>query len=177
MGKQSFTTDAKGWTWIFQNNKNPNLKNIDNPYQKDLERISTSFYVSNFPETLDAKGLSNACATYGWIVDAFIANKRSKRGKRFRFIRFLGIKDARDFDRSISNIWIGSFHVYVLVTHFQHGNSSASQPTNKIPVKDDNTKPKQNPNFSYREPPSNKPTFAVVIHNKPKPTKITHLPE
>ncbi|GJV35093.1 RNA-directed DNA polymerase, eukaryota, reverse transcriptase zinc-binding domain protein [Tanacetum coccineum] len=65
---------------IFRNNKIPYLKNIDNPYQKDLERIATSFFVSNFPETLDAKGLWNACAMYGQIVDAFIANKCSKRG-------------------------------------------------------------------------------------------------
>ncbi|GKE25748.1 RNA-directed DNA polymerase, eukaryota [Tanacetum coccineum] len=176
MRKQSFTTDAKGWTWIFRNNKNPNLKNIDNPYQKDLERIATSFYVLNFPETLDAKGLWNACVTYGRIVDAFIANKRSKRGKRFGFIRFLGIKYARDFVRSLSNIWIGSFHLYVSVAHFQRGNASASQPTNIILVKDDNTKPKLNPNSSYREAPSNKPTFAAVIHNKPKPTETTHSP-
>ncbi|GJX33088.1 putative RNA-directed DNA polymerase, eukaryota, reverse transcriptase zinc-binding domain protein [Tanacetum coccineum] len=176
MRKQSFTTDAKGWTWIFLNNKNPNLKNIDNPYQKDLERIATSFYVLNFPETLNAKGLWNACVTYGRIVDAFIANKRSKRGKRFGFIRFLGIKYARDFVRSLSNIWIGSFHLYVSVAHFQRGNASASQPTNIILVKDDNTKPKLNPNSSYREAPSNKPTFAAVIHNKPKPTETTHSP-
>ncbi|GJZ31068.1 RNA-directed DNA polymerase, eukaryota, reverse transcriptase zinc-binding domain protein, partial [Tanacetum coccineum] len=125
---------------------------------------------------LTAKGLWNACVTYGRIVDAFIANKRSKRGKRFIFIRFLGIKYAHDFVTSLSNIWIGSFHLYVSVAHFQRGNASASQPTNEIPVKDDNTKPKLNPNSSYREAPSNKPTFAVVIHNKPKPTETTHSP-
>nr|GEV95249.1 hybrid signal transduction histidine kinase M [Tanacetum cinerariifolium] len=176
MGKQSFTTDAKGWTWIFRNNKNPNLKSIENPYQKDMERIATSFYVLNFPETLDGNGLWNACATYGRIVDAFIANKRSKRGKRFGFIRFLGIKDAHDFVRSLSNIWVDSFHLYVSVAHFQGGNASASQPTNRIPVKDDNTKPNLNPNSSYQEAPSTKATFAAVIHNKPKPTETTHSP-
>nr|GEX93151.1 RNA-directed DNA polymerase, eukaryota, nucleotide-binding alpha-beta plait domain protein [Tanacetum cinerariifolium] len=99
-----------------------------------------------------------------------------KRGKRFGFIRFLRIKDSHDFARSLSNVWIGSFHLYVLVAHFPRGNASASQPTNIIPFKYDNTKPKLNPNSSYREAPSNKPTFAVVIHNKPKPTETTYSP-
>ncbi|GKA80643.1 RNA-directed DNA polymerase, eukaryota, reverse transcriptase zinc-binding domain protein [Tanacetum coccineum] len=124
MGKQSFTTAAKGWTWIFRNNKNPNLKKIDNPYNKDLERIATSFYVSNFPELLDAKGLWNACMTYEKLVDVFIANKCSKGGKRFGFIRFLGIKDANEFVRSILNIWIGNFHLYVAIALFQRDPST-----------------------------------------------------
>nr|GEV66293.1 RNA-directed DNA polymerase, eukaryota [Tanacetum cinerariifolium] len=80
MRKPSFNTDAKGWTWIFRNNKNPKSKIIDNPYNKDLERFATSFYVSNFSDSLDAKGLWKTCLPYGRLVDAFIANKRSKGG-------------------------------------------------------------------------------------------------
>nr|GEV35060.1 RNA-directed DNA polymerase, eukaryota, reverse transcriptase zinc-binding domain protein [Tanacetum cinerariifolium] len=68
MGKPSFNTDAKGWTWIFRNNKNPKSKIIDNPYNKDLERFATSFYVSNLPDSLDAKGLWKACLPYGRLV-------------------------------------------------------------------------------------------------------------
>nr|GEV08144.1 RNA-directed DNA polymerase, eukaryota, reverse transcriptase zinc-binding domain protein [Tanacetum cinerariifolium] len=52
MGKQSITTDANGWTWIFRNNKNPNTKG--------LEKAATTFYVSNIPDSLDAKGLWKA---------------------------------------------------------------------------------------------------------------------
>ncbi|GJX52406.1 RNA-directed DNA polymerase, eukaryota, reverse transcriptase zinc-binding domain protein, partial [Tanacetum coccineum] len=98
MGKQSITTDANGWTWIFRNNKNPNTKPIENPYHKDLEKVATSFYVSNIPDSLDAKGLWKVCVSYGRLVDAYIANKLSKGGKRFDFIRFLGVKGASDFN-------------------------------------------------------------------------------
>ncbi|GKC23095.1 hypothetical protein Tco_1025245 [Tanacetum coccineum] len=118
MGKQSFTTDAKGWTWIFRNNKNLNLKNIDNHYNKDLERIATSFYVSNLPESLDAKG-----------------------------------------------------------------NASVSQPVNRPPAKNENPKtesipkPESNPNFSYHQSLTTKPSFANVIDNKQKPSTTTHTPD
>nr|GEW53989.1 putative RNA-directed DNA polymerase, eukaryota, reverse transcriptase zinc-binding domain protein [Tanacetum cinerariifolium] len=40
--------------------------------------------------------------TFGRIVDAFIANKRSKIGKRFDFVRFSGIRDEEAFVRALS---------------------------------------------------------------------------
>ncbi|GJW29347.1 RNA-directed DNA polymerase, eukaryota, reverse transcriptase zinc-binding domain protein [Tanacetum coccineum] len=91
MGKQFVNTDQNGWTWITRNKKS---KPIGNPYHKDLENIATSFYVTNMPPALTSKGLWNVCASHGRLVDAFIANKLSKRGKRFGFIKFLGVKDA-----------------------------------------------------------------------------------
>ncbi|GJT56960.1 putative RNA-directed DNA polymerase, eukaryota, reverse transcriptase zinc-binding domain protein [Tanacetum coccineum] len=80
MGKHSITTDANGWTWIFRNNKNPNTKPIENLYHKYLKKVATSFYVSNIPDSLDAKGLWKAYVSYGHLVDAYIANKLSKGG-------------------------------------------------------------------------------------------------
>ncbi|GJY99526.1 hypothetical protein Tco_0516956 [Tanacetum coccineum] len=69
---------VNGWTWIFRNNNNHNSKPIDNPHHRDLEKVATSFYVSNLPDSLDAKGLWNACVKYGRLVDSFIVNKRSE---------------------------------------------------------------------------------------------------
>ncbi|GJW24132.1 hypothetical protein Tco_0037943 [Tanacetum coccineum] len=42
-----------------------------------MERVASPFDVSNLPDSLDAKGLWNVCISYGLLVDAFIANKRS----------------------------------------------------------------------------------------------------
>ncbi|GKA94542.1 hypothetical protein Tco_0816580 [Tanacetum coccineum] len=55
------------------------FKPIGNPFHKDLDKVAPSFYVSNFPDSIDSKGLWNVCAPYGRLVDVFIANKRSKR--------------------------------------------------------------------------------------------------
>lgn len=115
----NFTTDSKGWTWVFRKGKSHNSKPIDNPFVKDLEKIATSFYVSNFPDSLDAKGLWKVCQPFGRIVDAFIANKRSKLGKRFGFVRFLGVSNVDNFVKTLSNIWIGSYHLYCSVSRFQ----------------------------------------------------------
>ncbi|GKA54455.1 RNA-directed DNA polymerase, eukaryota [Tanacetum coccineum] len=90
----------------------------------DVEKIATSFFVTNFPESLDAKSLWKEFQLYGRIADAFIANKHSKIWKRFGFVRFLGIRNGDNFVRTLSNIWIGSFHVYVSIAKFQRHEKS-----------------------------------------------------
>nr|GEZ57675.1 RNA-directed DNA polymerase, eukaryota, reverse transcriptase zinc-binding domain protein [Tanacetum cinerariifolium] len=53
----------------------------------DLNRISTSIFVANFPESTSAKELFHHCKQYGHVVDAYIPVKRTKSGKRFGFQR------------------------------------------------------------------------------------------
>lgn len=129
-------TNPNGWSWVFGKNNKQHSKPIDNPFVNDVEKIATSFYVSNFPNSLDAKNLWKEFQPFGSIVDAFIANKRSKQGKRFGFVRFLGVRNEVDFARSLSNIWIGSYHVYVSVARFQRNHKYASSSQNiKVPEK------------------------------------------
>ncbi|PWA39483.1 hypothetical protein CTI12_AA571720 [Artemisia annua] len=118
VGKASTYTDSNGWTWTFRKNKQETSHPIRNPYQKEVEKIATSFFVTNFPEHIDAKGLWKVCEPYGRIVDAFIPNKRSKAGKRFGFVRFIGVKNEEMFAKSLASIWIGSFHMFASVAHF-----------------------------------------------------------
>ncbi|GJW42178.1 RNA-directed DNA polymerase, eukaryota [Tanacetum coccineum] len=129
MGKQFKSTDHDGWTWT---TRNKNTKSIGNPYQKDLKKVSTSFYVTNMPPTLTSKGLWTVCAPYRRLVDAFIANKLSKGGKRFGFIRFLGVNDANVFVKSLSNIWIGSFHLFITFAINQRSNPNPKPQTSKL---------------------------------------------
>nr|GEZ45222.1 RNA-directed DNA polymerase, eukaryota, reverse transcriptase zinc-binding domain protein [Tanacetum cinerariifolium] len=55
---------------------------IRNQFHKEVEKIASSFYITNFPDYVDAKRLWVECQSYGRIMDVFIANKRSKAGKR-----------------------------------------------------------------------------------------------
>ncbi|KAK8573669.1 hypothetical protein V6N13_009757 [Hibiscus sabdariffa] len=47
-----------------------------------------SLYVDNLPESLHWQGLWHIFARHGDVVDAYIANKLNKRGRRFSFVRF-----------------------------------------------------------------------------------------
>ncbi|GJW99501.1 RNA-directed DNA polymerase, eukaryota, reverse transcriptase zinc-binding domain protein [Tanacetum coccineum] len=72
--------NPNGWTWVFGKNNKQHSKPIDDSFVKDVKKIATSFYVSNFPNSLDAKNLWKEFRPFGRIFDAFIANKRSKQG-------------------------------------------------------------------------------------------------
>nr|GEZ36180.1 hypothetical protein [Tanacetum cinerariifolium] len=146
-----------GWTWIFGKNKHHQTKPIDNPYVKDVEKIATSFFVTNFSNSLDAKNLWKEFQPFGRIVDAFIANKRSKQGKRFGFVIFLGIHEEV-FPKSLSNVWIGSYHVFVSVTKFQRNPIKPHASTQQLP-KASHDRPTFNTN---NLPP--KRSYASVTH-------------
>ncbi|PWA80112.1 hypothetical protein CTI12_AA199960 [Artemisia annua] len=107
-----------GWTWTFRKRDNQGSR-ISNPFNNGIEKISESFYITNFPDHLDAKGLWRACEPFGRIVDAYIAKKHSKLGKRFAFVRFLGISKAEDFVKRLSTIWINNHHVFAAVARFK----------------------------------------------------------
>ncbi|GKB82858.1 RNA-directed DNA polymerase, eukaryota, reverse transcriptase zinc-binding domain protein, partial [Tanacetum coccineum] len=100
------------WTCVYSKN---NRKPIRNPYNKNNLNTVSSFYITNFPEFVDANQLWKACESYGRIVDAFISRKLSKLGKQFGFVRFQGVSDDEVMVRKLSNIWIDSFHLFVAV--------------------------------------------------------------
>ncbi|GJW84095.1 RNA-directed DNA polymerase, eukaryota, reverse transcriptase zinc-binding domain protein [Tanacetum coccineum] len=95
------------------------------------------------PPALTSKGLWTVCAPHGRLVDAFIANKLSKGGKRFGFIRFLGVNDANVFVKSLSNIWIGSFHLFITFAINQRSNPNPKPQTSK-PTQSSNNLSNQN---------------------------------
>ncbi|PWA84228.1 reverse transcriptase zinc-binding domain-containing protein [Artemisia annua] len=76
-------------------------------------------YITNFPPKWDSKNLWEWCMVHDKLVDVYIANKMSKVGKRFGFIRFMGVGDEVEFTKKLSFEWIGSYHVYVSVARFK----------------------------------------------------------
>ncbi|GJW21391.1 RNA-directed DNA polymerase, eukaryota, reverse transcriptase zinc-binding domain protein [Tanacetum coccineum] len=125
-----------GWTWDFGKNNKIHSKPIDNLFLKDVEKIATSFM--NLPNSFDAKNLWKEFQLFRQNVDAFIANKQSKQGKCFGFVRFMGVHNEDDFAKSLSNVWIGSYHVFVSVTRFQQNSKNESSPQNKPATKNSN---------------------------------------
>nr|GEW84339.1 RNA-directed DNA polymerase, eukaryota, reverse transcriptase zinc-binding domain protein [Tanacetum cinerariifolium] len=100
-------SDHNGWTWVFGKNKHHQTKPIDNPYVKDVEKIATSFFVTNFPNSLDAKNLWMEFQPFERIVDAFIANKRSKQGGLWVWLQFSSVSscEAFKYNESLNKLW------------------------------------------------------------------------
>ncbi|GJV99558.1 RNA-directed DNA polymerase, eukaryota, reverse transcriptase zinc-binding domain protein [Tanacetum coccineum] len=88
--------------------------------EEEVQKISTSIFVTNFPDHAKAKDLWNVCKQYGQVVDAFIPDRKSKAGKRYGFVRFIRVYDV---DRLVSNLctlWMGDVNLHLAnVARFQ----------------------------------------------------------
>ncbi|GKC18060.1 nucleotide-binding alpha-beta plait domain-containing protein [Tanacetum coccineum] len=106
--------------------------------EDDVLKISTSVFVTNFPEQASAKDLWNACKQYGHVVDAFIPNKRSKAGKRFGFVRFIKVFDVERLVGNLCTVWIGKHRIYANAARFHRpkGYTSSHQPAMKGKIRD-----------------------------------------
>ncbi|GJZ35681.1 DIE2/ALG10 family protein [Tanacetum coccineum] len=110
-----------------------------NHIRKATEKISTSVFVTNFPEQASAKDLWNACKQYGHVVDAFIPNKRSKAGKRFGFVLggflggFIKVFDVERLVGNLCTVWIGRHRIHANAARFHRpkGSTSSHQPAMK----------------------------------------------
>nr|GEX44447.1 nucleotide-binding alpha-beta plait domain-containing protein [Tanacetum cinerariifolium] len=97
--------------------------------EDEVFKISTSVFVTNFPDQINAKELWNTCKQYGFVVDAIIPTRRSKAGKRFGFVRFINVSDAELLVNNLCTIWIRRYKIHANTAWFQQApmNNSSSQ--------------------------------------------------
>ncbi|GKE35785.1 nucleotide-binding alpha-beta plait domain-containing protein, partial [Tanacetum coccineum] len=87
--------------------------------EDELAKLSSSIFVTNFPDKFSAKELWTVCKQYGTVVDAFIPDRRSKAGKRFGFVRFIKIFDVDRLVNNLCTIWVGRFKLHANIARFQ----------------------------------------------------------
>ncbi|GJT57124.1 RNA-directed DNA polymerase, eukaryota [Tanacetum coccineum] len=80
--------------------------------EDEVMKLSSSIFVTNFPENFSAKELWTICNQYESVVDAFIPDKRSKSGKRFGFVRLIKIFDIDRLVDNLCTIWVGRFKLH-----------------------------------------------------------------
>ncbi|GKC93171.1 nucleotide-binding alpha-beta plait domain-containing protein [Tanacetum coccineum] len=84
--------------------KKARLSNFD----KVMKDKATSFFFKNFPDSWDSGALWKMFDMYGKVVDVYIAFKRTKKNTRFRFVRFINVKDMEGFESRLKGILIGN---------------------------------------------------------------------
>ncbi|GKB55528.1 RNA-directed DNA polymerase, eukaryota [Tanacetum coccineum] len=87
--------------------------------EDDVNRISISIFVSNFPDSFSAKELFQTCKQYGHVVDSFIPQKRTKEGKRFGFVRFINVFNVERLVNNLCTIWVGRLKLHANLARFQ----------------------------------------------------------
>jgi RNA recognition motif-containing protein len=83
--------------------------------------VATSFFVTNFPDEAKAADLWPKFAHYGRVGEVYIPEKRDKQGRRFGFVKYREVRDAKEHLQLLSNIWMGTYKLRVNLARFLKG--------------------------------------------------------
>ncbi|KAK9073774.1 hypothetical protein SSX86_006368 [Deinandra increscens subsp. villosa] len=86
----------------------------DNP-----EAWSTTIFVTNFPPTISVQGIKDTCLKVGRVIDVFMPNRLSLKGKRYAFLRFKKEVDAKEIISRVHSLWIGNYRLFADETRFK----------------------------------------------------------
>lgn len=76
-----------------------------------------SFLFFNFPDKWEVKQMWETFKYHGSIVEIYMAKKRLRKGKRFGFVRFKGVKNVGIMEVKLNGIWIGSYRLRVFIAN------------------------------------------------------------
>nr|GEU91804.1 RNA-directed DNA polymerase, eukaryota [Tanacetum cinerariifolium] len=99
--------------------------------EDDVFKISTTVYVTNFPESISMKELFHSCKVYGHVVDSFIPNKRAKNGKRFGFVRFINVFNEERLVNNLCTVWIDRYKLHANISRFHRNSGKGVKDENK----------------------------------------------
>ncbi|KAJ0576053.1 putative RNA recognition motif domain, nucleotide-binding alpha-beta plait domain superfamily [Helianthus annuus] len=86
--------------------------------EDQMKEKAVTFYVSNIHPQISDGELWTECRNYGQIVDAYIAKKLDKKGKRFGFLRFVKITDADKMVKALNQLTFYGWRIRANVARF-----------------------------------------------------------
>ena len=78
----------------------------------------TSFYFTHFPDEANEELLWRHFKNWGDVREVYIAKRLNKDGKRYRFMRFKGVSDAKGLEVRLDNIFINDCKLFVNLPRF-----------------------------------------------------------
>jgi hypothetical protein len=101
-----------------------------NGFLLNLDKTTTSFFITNFPEEATTEDLWKLFLKYGRIGEVFIPRKRDKKGRRFGFVKFKEVVEIEALTESLCNVWMGSFKLIVNRSRFARLEKKEVLPSN-----------------------------------------------
>ncbi|GKV49720.1 hypothetical protein SLEP1_g56454 [Rubroshorea leprosula] len=74
---------------------------------------ATPYFFTNFPEEWSCADMWNTFRKYGRVYDIYSPNRKSRNGCRFGFVRFLNVKDKKELEKHLDQIWVGEKKLWV----------------------------------------------------------------
>lgn len=92
----------------------------------------TSFYFTHFPVEANEKLLWWHFKKWGDVREVYIAKRLNKEGRRYGFVRFKDVKDAKGLELRLDNIFINEHKLYVNLPRFDRSARQEAPQANKL---------------------------------------------
>ncbi|KAK2367022.1 heterogeneous nuclear ribonucleoprotein [Trifolium repens] len=96
-------------------------------YLLHLEKVTTSFFITNFPDNASSGDLLKLFLKYGRVAEVYIPRKVDKRGRRFGFVKFMEVSDEDALEDNLREVWMGSFKLWVNRSRFGRSESKEAR--------------------------------------------------
>ncbi|GLU22241.1 hypothetical protein SLE2022_383310 [Rubroshorea leprosula] len=106
--------------------------NTGGAYNRGLYKQATPYFFTNFPEEWSYAEMWMTFCKFGRVLDIYSPNRRSKKGQRFGFVRFLDVKNIKELERSLDQIWVGKFKLWVNIPRFRNDEQNREEEHRKI---------------------------------------------
>ncbi|GKV51770.1 hypothetical protein SLEP1_g58395 [Rubroshorea leprosula] len=86
---------------------------LGDSYDWGLYKQATPYFFTNFPKEWTYEDMWRTFLKYGRVYAIYSPKRRSRNGGRFGFVRFLDVKNRKELERKLDNIWIGDCKLWV----------------------------------------------------------------
>ncbi|MCI18119.1 endonuclease/exonuclease/phosphatase family protein, partial [Trifolium medium] len=89
----------------------------------NLDKVTTSFFITNFPDDASTEVLWKLFVKYGRVGEVYIPKKLDIRGRRFGFVKFKEVKEVEMLSESLRDVWLGTYKLRVNRSRFGRSDS------------------------------------------------------
>ncbi|GKV27064.1 hypothetical protein SLEP1_g36275 [Rubroshorea leprosula] len=100
-------------------------------YDWKIYNQATAFFFTNFPEEWNYEDLWRLFSKYGRIYSIYSPERRDRFGRRFGFVRFLEVKDKKELERQLDQIWIGHTKLRANIPRFKEEDRNGKKKANQ----------------------------------------------
>ncbi|GLU08672.1 hypothetical protein SLE2022_255710 [Rubroshorea leprosula] len=90
-------------------------------YDWGLYNQATPYFFTNFPEDWSYEEMWRTFLKYGRVYAIYSPNRKSRNGNKFGFVKFLDVKDTRELERNLDQIWIRGRKLWVNLPRYEDG--------------------------------------------------------
>ncbi|GKV02939.1 hypothetical protein SLEP1_g15313 [Rubroshorea leprosula] len=92
--------------------------NHDWGYNKGLFKQATSFFFTNIPKDWSYNEMWTTFGKYGRVISIYSPQRKSQSRRRFSFVRYLEIKNVRDLEEKLDQIWVEGWKIWVNIAKY-----------------------------------------------------------